>query len=88
MMNGYGMGNGSGGWIVMLVVWATLIGLIAFAIVRLVGAGAGRGTHDGGVEADAEPTPREILDRRLARGEIDADTYGAVADRLAHRPGR
>jgi putative membrane protein len=86
MMNGHGTGISSGGWIVMLVIGATLIGLIAFAIVRLLGAGAGAGTLAGG--ADTEPTPREILDRRLARGEIDEETHTAVADRLAHGAGR
>ncbi len=84
MINGYGMGGG--GWIVMLVVWAALIGLIAFAVVRLVGSS--RGGPDGGGEADDAPAPREILDRRLARGEIDPDTYSAVVDRLAHSSGR
>ena len=83
MMNGYGMG---GEWIVMLVVWAGLIGVIAFAITRLVG---GTSTPGGDrITSPADPSPREILDRRLARGEIDTDTYTAVADRLAHNGGR
>jgi len=87
MMNGYGMGNGGGGgWIVMLVVSAALIGLVAFALVRLLGGG--RGASDDGGEPESERTPREILDRRLASGEIDAETHRAVADRLAHGAGR
>jgi len=82
MMNGTGMG---GGWIGMVVLWAGLVGLVVFAVVRLVGSDHG--------DADAarsagESTPRDILDRRLARGEIDPETHAAVADRLAHGAGR
>jgi uncharacterized membrane protein len=32
-----------------------------------------------------EPTAREVLDRRLARGEIDADEYRTRRDLLAGR---
>ena len=31
------------------------------------------------------PTPEEIADRRFASGEIDADTYTAIHERLARR---
>lgn len=84
MMNGYGMGGGA--WIWMLVVWIVLIGVIAFAIVRLVGRGD-RST-DAGATTGGPPSPREVLDRRLASGEIDLETYGVIADRLAHRTER
>lgn len=84
MMNGYG--TGGGGWIVMLVVLAALIGLVVFAIVRLSGGGHGA-TEDGGA-GQAGPTARDLLDRRLARGEIDPETHRAIADRLAHGAGR
>ena len=69
----------------MIVVWAGLIGLVVFAIVRLAGGDRG---HAGGSGTPAEPTPREILDRRLARGAIEPDTHAVVADRLAHGAGR
>ena len=78
MMNDYGMGNGSGGWIVMVVVWVVLVGLIGFALVRLFGGG--RRTSD----AASAPTAREILDRRLATGEIDSKTHDALSEQLAH----
>lgn len=84
MMNGYGTGGGGGGWIVMLVVLAAVIGLVVFAIVRLFGGG--HGAIGGAVEADS--TARDMLDRRLARGEIDPETHRAIADRLAHGAGR
>ena len=86
MMNGYGTGGGGGGWIVLLVVMAVLIGLAVFAIVRLFGGGHGA-TGDGGL-TEADSTPRDLLDRRLARGEIDPETHEAIADRLAHGAGR
>lgn len=76
--NGYGMGTGSGGWIVMIIVWVMLAGLIGFALVRLFGGG--RGTSD----AANVPTAREILDRRLATGEIDTKTHDALSEQLAH----
>jgi uncharacterized membrane protein len=83
MMNGYGTGSGSGS-VVMLVVSVALIGLVAFALVRLVGGG--HDEPDTGGDAYNERTSREILDRRLAAGEIDADMHRAVVDRLAHGP--
>ena len=46
MMNRYGMDGG--GWIWMVLVWAGLLGVIAFAITRLVGSGgrSGAGAPD------------------------------------------
>ncbi len=76
MMNGYGTGNGTGGWIVMIVVWIVLIALIGFALMRLFGGG--RGTSD----TTSPPTAREILDRRLATGEIDTKTHEALSEQL------
>lgn len=50
MMNGYGMDGG--GWIWMVLVWAGLLGVIAFAITRLVGGGerSGAGAPDARAE--------------------------------------
>ncbi len=86
MMNGYGTGGGGGGWILMLVVLVALIGLVVFAIVRLAGGGRHATGEDHAVQAD--PTARDLLDRRLARGEIDPETHSAIAERLAHGAGR
>ena len=58
----------------MVVFWA----LVIWAVYALV-AGTGRWTgtgHGGG-------GPRQILDERLARGEIDADEYRRLRDLLA-----
>jgi len=62
-------------WIGMVAFWL-LIGWAIYAVVESMSAG--------------EPAPttakraREILDERLARGEIDAEEYGRLRDSLAH----
>ncbi|GGC56435.1 SHOCT domain-containing protein [Hoyosella rhizosphaerae] len=74
------------GWVwmaLMPVVWIGLIVLIVWAVVRLTQDRPGR---DRGV--DYRESPEDILDRRFARGEIDADEYGEARKRLAeHRRG-
>jgi putative membrane protein len=55
----------------MGVFWLILIGLIVWLVVRLLpsnGAGTTRNTGESALE---------ILDRRLARGEIDQDAWQA-----------
>lgn len=74
MMDWYG-GMGAGGWILTMLVWVVLIALIVWVAVRLFPT---RGTQ-------AEETierPEELLDRRLARGEIDPDTYDKLREKL------
>ncbi|HEX2705046.1 MAG TPA: hypothetical protein VHM65_04750 [Candidatus Lustribacter sp.] len=65
MMGWYDNGLGLG-MLLMLVVWGGLIGLGIWAVARLT-----RG------ESRPAPTesPRQILDRRFASGEIDAGQY-------------
>ncbi|MGW3356195.1 SHOCT domain-containing protein [Streptomyces bungoensis] len=85
-----------GGWAWMAfmpLVWIVLIGLVVWAVVRLThGTSAGR--PDGGRRWEGpegpghRETPEEILDRRFAAGEIDADAYTEARERLAaHKPG-
>jgi putative membrane protein len=45
-----------------------VLGVIVWAIARFTSAPRGGGEHRG-------PTPREILDERFARGEIDEEEY-------------
>jgi putative membrane protein len=70
----WGPDNGAG-WIIMMIsmvlFWALLLTLIAFAISSL----ARHGTQD---------APDAILQRRFARGEIDEEEFQARADAL-HR---
>jgi putative membrane protein len=77
MMYGYGVGWG---WLMMLMplVWIVLLGVIVWVVVRLVRPGVG---GQGGT-AHRE-TAQEILDRRYASGEIDADAYTEARARLA-----
>lgn len=78
MMYGYG-----GGWIWMILMslfWIVLIAVIVWAAVRLV-----QRPGDGERHARPRETPQEILDRRFASGEIDAEEYTRARDHLAGR---
>ena len=70
MMGWYGGGMGPLGWLAMVVFWLILLGLIVWLVVRLVPGSSGT-THAPG------ESPLEILDRRLARGEVDLETWQA-----------
>jgi putative membrane protein len=81
---------GGGAWIVMGLFWVILIGAVIWLVVRLLPSTA----HSGG----AMPPPHQvvgpesaldILDRRLASGEVDLETYQAQrAALVAARGGR
>lgn len=74
-MFGYGWGGGMGavGWLLMALLWGDLLAVIVWAIMRLFPRGRSRpaepGASGGGDSAGS------VLDRRLAAGEIDEDTY-------------
>ncbi len=78
-----------GGWVWMAfmpLVWIVLLGLLVGLVVRLTRPPTDRGGGQGPGQPPRE-TPEEILDRRFASGEIDADTYTEARKRLAaHRP--
>ena len=65
-MYGYGMGWGLFGFILMIAFWA----LVILGIVYLVKALAGRGTA-----SLKEETAIDILKKRYAKGEIDAEEF-------------
>ena len=73
---GYGWGMGPAGWIFMGLFWFVVIGLIIWAAVSLL---PGRRTAG---PAGSE-RPEEILDRRFALGEIDAEQYRQARNELA-----
>lgn len=86
MMGWYGGGMGVGAWIMMGLFWVLLIGAIVWLVVALTGqsrrsgpASGGYGPWDAGQgraeSAPRPPSPLELLDRRLAAGEIDVATY-------------
>ena len=66
-----------GWWAVMVVVWFVLLATIVWAGAMLARGDAER-------SAPHEPTPQERLDRRLADGEIDVETYDELSRRLRH----
>jgi putative membrane protein len=78
---------GMGGWFFMGLFWLVLLGVIIWAVVRLLPS---RHQVTGG--PSAADTPEEILDRRFARGEIDLETYqaqrAALAQSRSERQGR
>lgn len=83
MMGGYGAGMGVG-WLFMGLFWVLLIGAVVWLVVELTRS-ARRPDHGAPVQMPATgfgpaPTPSalEVLDRRLAAGEIDLATYQQV----------
>lgn len=75
MMNWSG-GMGAAGWVLMSVFWVVLIAAIVWAMTALFG----RNDRPSGVTIAERP--EEILDRRLASGEIDHDSYDALRAKL------
>ncbi|GAB2681160.1 SHOCT domain-containing protein [Thalassiella azotivora] len=77
VMGWYG---GGAGWLMMIanvVLSGSLIAAATWAVIRLApGGGPGPGHHD---RVDA----REVLDRRFAAGEIDAQEYQQAVRLLA-----
>ena len=72
MMGWYGSGGMSSlGWLGMGVFWLILLGLIIWLVVRLL-----PGSSVGMTRATGE-SALEILDRRLASGEIDLEPWQA-----------
>ncbi len=71
-MMGIGMGFGGIGLLLMLLFWGSLI----FGGVWLVKALFNSG--QGGPVAPRQPSAREILDQRYARGEISREEYEQI----------
>ena len=85
MMDGYGWGFGAGWMMLMPLLWIALLGVIIWAVVRLT-----QGSWTGGRREDSRhdpgrETPQEILDRRLASGEIDTAAYDEARQRLSEQ---
>jgi putative membrane protein len=79
------MYGGWGGWGWMMLtplLWIALIAVIVWAAVRLT-----QRPSDQAAQQPRRETPQEILDRRFASGEIDADAYTRARDTLAGKPG-
>jgi uncharacterized membrane protein len=74
MMYGNHM-NGSG-WVLSILVTIVIVGLIVAAVVWLV-RNLGGARHRGDTTAEAG-SARELLDRRVASGEITVDEHQAL----------
>ena len=77
-MMGYGWGMGPAGWIFMGLFWVLVIGLIVWAVVTLLPNVRSTGRRAG------QESPMEILDRRFALGEIDAEQYRRAREELTN----
>jgi len=74
-MGWYGGGMNSGTWLGMGVFWLALIGLIVWLVVRLLPGNASETTS--ATTSATSGSALEILDQRLAGGEIDLETWQA-----------
>ena len=79
MMGWYHGDVGWGGWVVMTMMMLAFWALVIFAVVAIF---RGVGNSSGPVERNSRRDPREILQERFARGEIDVDEYEARAQVL------
>lgn len=78
-----GMMNG-GGWLWMLLPLLFWGGLIAFAVWALIRIFPSRSGNDG-ASGNREDSAEEILQKRFARGEIDAEEYERSLEVLKDR---
>jgi len=93
MMRGYdhdGMMSGAGAWFTMLLGFLLLLALIGFTIYWVARATTPRPTafRDASFSSPRSPSgpsPRDVLDLRLASGEITPEEYGATRE-LLDRP--
>jgi putative membrane protein len=74
MMDGWHHDMGAGTWIFMAVFWIAFLALVVWVLAVLLPA---RGRQSEPLER-----PQEILDRRLAAGEIDVKTYDKLRAKL------
>lgn len=76
MMHSWNGGMTWEGWFFMSLFWVLLVGVIVWAAAQLF-----PGRRD--ARAETQEEPRTILDRRLASGEIDVETYEKLRRTLA-----
>ena len=65
---------GAGGWIAMTFLWAAVLAVAVWAVTRFFPADA---------RPDQQSSAVDLLDRRLAAGEIDTEAYRQTRDELA-----
>ena len=70
-------GLGAGGWLLMVAFWVVFLGLAVWAVMQLFPGDSGGPRQRLGAE-----DPKDVLDRRLAAGEIDVETYRRLQQEL------
>jgi putative membrane protein len=85
MFGGFHAGVGAGGWILISLFWIVLLAAVVWPIARIVPSRTGQAAGAGG-SSNRPEEPVDILDRRLARGEIDVETYDELRSKLASHP--
>jgi putative membrane protein len=77
------------GWMMMLLWTIVLISLAAGMIWAILASRPASTRETPSLKADPPPSARELLDQRLARGEVDTDEYQqrrrALEEPLTHR---
>ena len=81
MVGWYGNGAGSLGWLGIGAFWPILLGLITWLLVRLL-----RRSRHGRAPSNSAPA-LEILDKRLAGGQIDTPAWQAQRTALVAAQG-
>ena len=85
MMHGWGFG--SFGWIGIILMWLVPVGFVVLVVLGVVGlvrgfTSSGVGKVDPYQLAEAQPSPREILQIRYASGEITREQYLQILEDL------
>lgn len=84
---GYGHGMGLWGWLMMGGFWLLLLTAAIVTVAWIFPRDRSRAAGPEQASRPATP-PLSILDDRLARGDIDVDTYRALRAELAAPTGR
>ncbi len=85
MMNGGWGAMTPVGWVLMTILWIAVIAVVVWAVAQFFpgapGGAAGRAAaRQDGVVGES---PEALLERRLAAGEVDPETYDQIRERLA-----
>ncbi len=89
MMNGGWGAMSPFGWLMMVVLWVSVIAVVAWAATRIFPGAQQASRSDITGPRTQVDDPQALLDRRLASGEIDPETYDQIRQRLdAARGGR
>ena len=74
-MNGWGIGYGFSGWLIMLLFWTAIIAGIVLLVRWLMEGGKLKGLQ-------TRESPLDILKKRYARGEINKEQFESMKHEL------